>query len=157
MDTLSKQHFAAMPSVGEAEMPGYRGKVAVVGGAAGVGRAVGLFLASKGAKVAVVDGAEDLAQELAAEIRARGGEAGSWRVDPDGSEVDQVLSQVRETFGGIDVLVQTGSLPDQSATRGKAARYLNKDGRIINLAPMLKDGKGKAVYRRAPRRRAAGE
>jgi len=140
-------------------MRGYRGKVAVVGGAAGLGRAVGLFLASKGAKVAVVDGTEDRANELAAEIRARGGEARSWHFDPDGSEVDQdqVFSQVCETFGGIDVLVQTGSLPDQPATRGRAARYLNKDGRIINLTPMLRDGKGKTVYQRAPRRRAAGE
>jgi hypothetical protein len=133
----------------------YRGKVAVVGGAAGVGRAVGLFLASKGAKVAVVDGAEDAATALAEEIRARGGEAGSWRVDPDGSQVDDVFSQVRETFGGIDVLVQTGDLPDPPGTRGKAIRYLNDNGRIINLAPILK-GKGKAVYRRVPSRRTAG-
>jgi NAD(P)-dependent dehydrogenase (short-subunit alcohol dehydrogenase family) len=138
-------------------MRDYSGKVAMVGGAVGVGRAVSLLLARKGAKVAVVDRVEQAASELAAEIRARGGEAESWRMDQDGSESDQVFSEVREAFGAIDMVVHTASLPEPAGTRAKAVRYLNPGGRIINLSPMLSEGKGKAVYGRVSRRRGAGK
>lgn len=129
----------------------------MVGGAAGVGRAVSLLLARKGAKVAVVDRVEEAASALAAEIRARGGEAESWRMDQDAAGADEVFSQVREAFGAIDVVVQTAVVPEPPGTRAKAVRYLSQGGRIINLAPMLGEGKGKAVYGRVSRRRAAGK
>lgn len=46
----------------------------VTGGASGIGRALGKLLASRGAVVCLADRQIDVAEQVAAEIRAAGGE-----------------------------------------------------------------------------------
>ena len=59
------------------------GKVAIVTGAAqGIGRAIATRLAAEGAKVAIADIKEDVANQTAAEIKAAGGDACAVR-SPD--------------------------------------------------------------------------
>ncbi len=60
----------------------FRGATAVItGGASGIGRALGGELASRGAEVVLADLQRDLAEEVAAGIRAAGGKATACELD----------------------------------------------------------------------------
>jgi NAD(P)-dependent dehydrogenase (short-subunit alcohol dehydrogenase family) len=101
------------------------GRVAVVTGAGrGLGREHALELARQGAKVVVNDlgtsGAgegvsEGPAHEVAAEIRALGGEAVANGADvADWEQASAMVQQAVDTFGGLDVLVNNaGFLRDR--------------------------------------------
>ena len=97
------------------------GRVAIITGAGrGIGREHALFFASEGAKVVVNDlgGANDgtgtdltPAQEVAAEIRAQGGEAvvnGDNVADWEGAQ--RMVNQAVETFGDLDILVNNAGI-----------------------------------------------
>ncbi len=91
------------------------GKVAVVTGAGGransIGRAYALGLAKAGAEVVVADLKVDGAQSVRDEILAAGGKALAVGVDitqPD--SVKSMVAAARETFGGIDILVNNAAL-----------------------------------------------
>jgi len=88
------------------------GKVAIVtGGAGGIGRAICLLLAERGASVAVVDVAADRAHAIAQEIRAQGGKAVSYVTDV--SSEDQIAAMVASTvadLGGVDILSNNAAL-----------------------------------------------
>ena len=94
-------------------MPDLSGKVALVTGASrGIGRAVALRLAQGGAKVAINDrrSAEE-AEEVAHEIRSRGGE--SLVVPADVSlpaEVERMVEATQQAFGHIDILVNNAGV-----------------------------------------------
>jgi 3-oxoacyl-[acyl-carrier protein] reductase len=81
------------------------GKVAIVtGGGSGIGRASALYLASCGARVAVVDRNGDAARET---ILLIGGEDQAIAIQADvtrESEVKQMVSLVTEAWGKIDLL-----------------------------------------------------
>lgn len=83
------------------------GKVAyVTGGGRGIGRAVSLKLASDGAKVVVNDLDAAPAQEVAAEIRAAGGEAVVFAgsVTEAGFAANFIQAGI-DAFGGVDIIV----------------------------------------------------
>lgn len=84
----------------------FAGKVAVVtGGAMGIGEAVVELLASRGAKVAIVDRDEKAAQDLAGRIGGRGGEARVFVTDvSSGDQVAASIAAIVDAFGGIDVV-----------------------------------------------------
>ena len=98
------------------------GRVAVVTGAGrGIGREEALLLAAEGAKVvvndlgAVVDGSggrhSDVAEEVAAEIRAAGGEAVANADDiADWEGAQRLINAAVETFGGLDVVVNNAGI-----------------------------------------------
>ena len=89
-----------------------RGKVAVVTGAgAGIGRAVCLSLAAKGARVVAADLMEDWAVETAKRVREAGGQAEPFRVDVTREDDLKALFEFTEkTFGGMDVLLNNAGI-----------------------------------------------
>jgi NAD(P)-dependent dehydrogenase (short-subunit alcohol dehydrogenase family) len=83
------------------------GKVAFVTGAtSGIGKACAVGFASKGAKVACVGRNPEARKDVAREIEALGSEVLMLKADlSNDSEVNSVLTNAIEVFGGIDVLV----------------------------------------------------
>jgi NAD(P)-dependent dehydrogenase (short-subunit alcohol dehydrogenase family) len=88
------------------------GKVAIVTGAGrGIGRAEALALAAEGARLVVNNRTLELAEQVAAEIRAIGGEAvanggnvASWQ------DAEAMVRQAIDTFGGLDILVNNAGV-----------------------------------------------
>ena len=89
----------------------FENKTAVVtGGSRGIGRGVALRFAREGARVAVCAD-EDRAEEVAAEIRASGGEALAVVADvTDPGAVRGLYDRVEEQFGGVDISVQNAGV-----------------------------------------------
>lgn len=87
--------------------PDFSGKVTVITGGAGV--LCGAFakaLAECGAKVAILDFAEDKAKELAEEIKTNGGQALAVKVDVLNSEsIEAAHKLVLDAFGPCDILI----------------------------------------------------
>lgn len=83
----------------------------VTGAAAGIGRACALRLAREGAKVGVLDLNLDAAQHVADEIKAEGGEATALTANvADRAQMSAAMTQLREAFGPITVLVNNAAL-----------------------------------------------
>lgn len=86
--------------------PRFHDKVMVITGAAqGIGRRVAERAATEGARLALVDRA-DYVHDLVAELREQGAEALALQADLETWEgAEQVMSQAREHFGRLDILV----------------------------------------------------
>ncbi|MBQ7101149.1 MAG: SDR family oxidoreductase [Clostridia bacterium] len=97
------------------------GKVAVVTGAGGVlCSAFSKTLARAGAKVALLDLNVDAAEEIAAEIRAEGGEAKAYKCDVLNKEVCYaVADEVEKDMGKCDILVNGAGGNNPKATTDK--------------------------------------
>jgi NAD(P)-dependent dehydrogenase (short-subunit alcohol dehydrogenase family) len=87
-------------------MRGLSGRVALVaGGAGGIGTATCMRLAHEGASVVVGDLDPEAANEVAAAIRDRGGDAVAIAVDvTDASSVEAAVVLAIDLFGRLDVL-----------------------------------------------------
>ncbi|HVY85859.1 MAG TPA: SDR family NAD(P)-dependent oxidoreductase [Caulobacterales bacterium] len=93
------------------------GRVAIVTGAGGgLGRSHALYLARKGAKVAVNDLAQEMAERVAAEIKAAGGQAiAAAGSVTDGAAVAALVQRTMTEWGRIDILINNaGILRDKS-------------------------------------------
>jgi NAD(P)-dependent dehydrogenase (short-subunit alcohol dehydrogenase family) len=88
------------------------GKVAVVTGTSpNIGGGLVQGLADEGARVVCVDVVPDNAQQCAAWIASRGGEALAIVADTtDETQVEAMVARVRDTYGGIDILVNNAGL-----------------------------------------------
>ena len=86
------------------------GKVAIVTGAAsGMGRATAHLFADEGAKVAATDITP--IDGVIAEITDAGGIAHGWQLDVSNREdIERVVGEVAERFGGIDILVNNAGI-----------------------------------------------
>lgn len=93
----------------------------ITGASRGIGRACSLTLSAAGARVAVAARSRAQLEELAGEIRARGGEA--CPVDMDLSNADSIkeaIARIARDFGRIDILVNNaGITKDNLALRMK--------------------------------------
>ena len=99
----------------------FKGKVALVTGAGkNIGAAISKAFGAEGAAVAAVDMDLASAEKTAEEIRAAGGKARAWKLDiGDSAAVGAVVPQVRDSLGGIHILVnnagQVARTPDLNA------------------------------------------
>ena len=88
-------------------------KVALVtGGSRGIGRAICLELAARGAAVAVnYAGNEQAALEAVEACRALGAQAQAFRADvADPAACEELLKVVKEAFGKVDILVNNAGI-----------------------------------------------
>lgn len=89
------------------------GKFALVTGASrGIGRAIALRLAEEGAKVAInYAGNAKAAEEVKAEIEAKGGEAILIQADvSDSAAAESMVKTVMDAFGRVDILVNNAGI-----------------------------------------------
>lgn len=97
--------------------PALAGKVALItGGASGIGRASALLFAREGANLAIADLNHAAAEEIAAEIRHRGGD--STFIAADMTKNDDCARVVRHTieeFGAIHVLFNNAGIIRRAA------------------------------------------
>ncbi|MCC7208591.1 MAG: SDR family oxidoreductase [Anaerolineae bacterium] len=89
-----------------------KGKVALVTGAGGgIGRGIAHRFAAEGAQVGVLDIAESMAQAVAGEISAAGGEAlGLGCNVADEGQVARTVQRLAERFGPVTVLVNNAAV-----------------------------------------------
>jgi len=134
------------------------GKAALVtGGSRGIGRAICLELGRRGARVAVNYRANaELAERVAAEIRAMGSEA--FAVGGDVANGDDAAAMVKATverFGGLDILVNNagitrdGLLMRMSDEDWDAVHQVNLRGAFLvtraAMRPMLRARGGRII------------
>lgn len=82
--------------------------VIVTGGGQGIGRAIALGLAARGARLAIVDIVEDTARAVAAEINASGGPQSALAVIADvcaSAECERVVATTVAHFGAVHGLI----------------------------------------------------
>lgn len=89
------------------------GKIALVtGGSRGIGRAICLALAERGATVVVnFNSSGDAAREVVAEIEGNGGTAQTWQADVSNEEqVTAMFKSITKEHGTIDILVNNAGM-----------------------------------------------
>ena len=91
----------------DTKVPIFAGKTALIyGGAKGIGRAVALEFARRGARLAIADIDRDATAEAAALIAAAGGEAVALRCDVTGdSSVREAAVAAESALGDIDIVM----------------------------------------------------
>ena len=105
------------------------GKVALVTGAGragkGIGRAICLALARKGAIIAIADFVPEAAQAVAEDVRQLGVEAISLTANvADTRDVERIVQEVVDKFGRIDILVNNAGITrDQLLVRMSEAEW----------------------------------
>ncbi len=107
-------------------MAGVEGRVALVTGATqGIGRACALLLAESGAKLALCARNQEKLEQLADEIKSKGGEAEVFPLDVSKEEeIKAVVKSVAARFGKLDILVNNAGITrDQLVMRMKRADW----------------------------------
>ncbi len=86
-------------------------RVLITGAASGMGAATARLFAAEGAVVAVTDRERDGAERVAAAITGDGGDARAWRLDVERrDDIDPVIAQVADQFGGLDALINNAGV-----------------------------------------------
>jgi short-subunit dehydrogenase len=137
-----------------AAMTGLR--IILTGASEGIGRALALVLASRGARLVLAARDRERLESLALECRARGGEARALPTDITNSQdCEWLVTETVKAFGGIDVVVHNAGITMWSRfdalqdleifERVMAVNYL-APVRLTALAlPHLKQSKGLLV------------
>ncbi len=92
-------------------------KVAIVtGGGKGIGKAIALAFATEGAKVVVAARTLAKLEEVAGEIKAKGGEAKAIQTDVTSEkEIENMVAETVSAFGRIDILVNNSGIGGPTA------------------------------------------
>jgi len=116
-----------------------RGKIAIVTGASnGIGRGIAEMLAAEGAKTVLVARREALLAEVAAGIKAQGGEALSVPTNlTQEKAVIALFATVHKTFGRLDVLVNNAGIATHKDTEDITLEYWRAALDINITAPFL--------------------
>jgi 3-hydroxybutyrate dehydrogenase len=115
------------------------GKAAFVTGAgSGIGLAIALAFAREGASVVLADKNETAAREVAADIRARGGQATAVHCDVT-SEPDilQAMDVAVRAFQAIDILVNNAGLQYVSPIEAFPTETFERMIRVMLTAPFM--------------------
>jgi short-subunit dehydrogenase len=98
--------------------------VLITGASSGIGRALSVELAQRGAAIGLLARREDLLQDVVAEIETRGGKAIALPADvTEASAVREAVDELSRRFGSIDLLIANAGV---GAT--VAARNLEPEG-----------------------------
>ncbi|RRU92904.1 SDR family oxidoreductase [Stutzerimonas xanthomarina] len=85
--------------------------IIITGGGQGLGRAMGEYLASKGARLALVDLNQERLDEAVAACKAAGGDARAYLCNVANEEqVSDMVARVAEDFGGLHGLVNNAGI-----------------------------------------------
>lgn len=141
-----------------------KGNVTVITGGTGVlGRAIAKYLALNGAKVVILGRKEDVGNQIAADIRAEGGECEFMKTDVLNVEVVRKnCEDILAKYGRVDTLLNAagGNMPgatippdktifDLRPDQFQTVLDLNLTGTVIPtqifLEPMVKQGKGAVI------------
>jgi short-subunit dehydrogenase len=130
-------------------------RILVTGASQGIGRALAVEAAKRGAKVLAAARSEELLRELAAEVRAAGGVIETVAADVTSAEDRQkMVEAARKYFGGLDVLINnagigaTGHLAEASPERLRKIFEVNFFGLTETtrlFLPLLKEGTNPAI------------
>jgi NAD(P)-dependent dehydrogenase (short-subunit alcohol dehydrogenase family) len=137
-------------------MARFTDRIAIVtGGGSGLGRATAARLASEGAKVALLDVAEDAAEQVAGEIRDAGGTAQPFAADVTSEEsVSGAVAAVSEALGRPEILVNSAGIgsfvrsEEATLDHWNAIIGVNLTGTFLmcrHTLPYLLDGGGAIV------------
>src|SRR5262245_2279942 len=86
-------------------------RIILTGASEGIGRALALALAERGARVALAARDRDRLESLAQECRARGGEALAVPTDVTSQQdLEWLVAETVKAFGGIDVVVHNAGI-----------------------------------------------
>ena len=141
-----------------------KGNVTVITGGTGVlGRAIAKYLALNGAKVIILGRKEEVGNQIAADIRAEGGECEFMKTDVmDAASVKKNCDDILAKYGRIDTLLNAagGNMPGATIPHDKTffdlqieqfqtVLDLNLTGTVIPtqvfLEPMVRQGKGSII------------
>ncbi|MDP3837091.1 MAG: SDR family NAD(P)-dependent oxidoreductase [bacterium] len=135
-----------------------KNKIAVITGAGqGIGKAIALAFAAENCRMLVSDLNKNACEDVVAEIKEQGGSAIAFKCDvSDKIEIDKMVNETIEEFGGLDIIVNNaGIFPFKAFTditeeewdkvmnvnlksaflcSQAAAKMMSAGGRIINIS-----------------------
>ncbi len=128
----------------------------ITGGARGIGKAICELFAEHGAKTAVTDILDDEGRQVTNAIKDKGGEAEFFHLDTSQEkQVKELLAQVNERFGGIQVLVNNAGIsgPNKPTHEIELEEWqrlmdINVSGVFLctkHSIPYMKQGKGGSI------------
>ncbi|HUZ74163.1 MAG TPA: SDR family NAD(P)-dependent oxidoreductase [Stellaceae bacterium] len=134
-----------------------RGKVALItGGSRGIGRGIALELGARGCHVVLTARDRAALESVAAEIRARGGDASVYAADlcPEAA-ADALVETVKRDTGRLDILVNNAgavkrgsffTLAERDWQDGFALKFFAHVRLSRSLWPLLKQSGGSVVF-----------
>jgi NAD(P)-dependent dehydrogenase (short-subunit alcohol dehydrogenase family) len=116
----------------------FKGKrVLVTGASAGIGKALALAFAERGATVGICARRSDRLAEVVAELQAHSPESRSWTIDlADLDAIEGFAARVLDDLGGIDVLVNNAGIPKRRSVLTLDAATVEAVNRINYLSPI---------------------
>ena len=116
-----------------------QGKIAIVTGASnGIGRGIAEMFAAEGARTVLVARSADLLDEVAAGIKAKGGEALALPADLTKEDaITALFKKTVDTFGRLDVLVNNAGISTHKNTEDITLQYWQEALAINITAPFL--------------------